>query len=152
MPFTFSEVLTGGIAPDTEPFAIQPLALELVLTGRNAWEVLFGAPLEVAGTFRAPESPVGGLVREGVLWGTLRFLPTRGMFYDLRLGAGRGADPRDVASLQGARRFRRGDLWRSATTFDGELCFRGDRVGEARLRFDARDDLPVLVRSFRAGG
>lgn len=154
MEVDLHEALTGALSPADRPLGARPLALELDLRGRGLREVALGAPFAVSGTFAAGAGAPGDgaepalLPTEGVVWGTARLLVPRGIFYDLRLAARSDADPRDVAVLEGARRFVRGDLYASATMLEGELRH-GSRTVAVRLRFDARDDLASLLQSVR---
>jgi hypothetical protein len=148
----FREQLSGGVSAPGEPLSARPMELDLALRGRGLIELALGAPLAVSGRVRGPGRDAPGAVpREGVVWGTARLLATRGFFYDLRLAEEDGAPPSAIVSLAGGRRFVRGDLWASATTLDAELRRGGAVVGAARLRFDARDDLPRLLGSIRLG-
>jgi len=149
------EALAGAAVPADRPLGARPLALELRLLGRGLVEVALGGPFAVSGTFtRGPATDAAAtpelLPAHGVVWGTARLLMPRGIFYDLRLASRADADPREVVTLEGARRFVRGDLYASATMLEGELR-RGDQVLAVRLRFDARDDLASLLRSVRLG-
>lgn len=156
MEVDLHEALTGAAAPADHPIGARPLALELRLLGRGLLEVALGGPFAVSGTFtcgpaRAGAEPAPDLLpAHGVVWGTARLLIPWGIFYDLRLAARTDADPKEVVTLEGARRFVRGDLYASATMLEGELR-RGERALAVRLRFDARDDLASLLRSMRLG-
>lgn len=152
MQVALHEALTGALAPPGRPLDAAPLALDLTLRGRGLVEVALGAPFAVEGTFeRSGEASTTAVPPEGAVWGTARLLVPRGIFYDLRLGARRDAAPAEVLVLTGARRFARGDLYASATTFDGEVRRGEAQVATVRLRFDARDDLGALLRSLRVG-
>jgi hypothetical protein len=148
------EALTGAVTPPERPLRAAPLALDLTLHGRGLIEVALGAPLDVEGTFRGSPGAddLASIPDSGAVWGTARLLLPRGIFYDLRLGAGRAAGQGAVLVLAGARRFVRGDLYASATTFDGSMSRGASPLGAVRLRFDARDDLGSLLRSLRLGG
>jgi hypothetical protein len=152
--FAYSETLSGGVTPFGQTGPARPFSLALHVSGRGIRECLLGAPLAVRGDFRAEEpSPAIDAVvpARATVTGTLRFLVGSGLFYDLRIAESEHAPPRDQLELRGARRFVRGDLFTSATTFDGTLARRGAEIGEVRLRFDARDDVPRLLRSVRLG-
>lgn len=152
MRLAFTETLSGGVHPPGSAHA-QAMTLELSAKARGLVDSALGAPFEVHGTLRA-ESPVSTDVLvppHGVVSGTLRFLVSAGLFYDLRIAENAATPARDQLELRGARRFIRGDLFASATTFDGVLARHGAPIGDVRLRFDARDDIPRLVRSLRLG-
>ncbi len=155
MQLAFSETLSGGVRPAGSSQAVQALTLDLEASARGVVECALGAPFAIRGSLRS-EAPRAGdtalLPRHASVHGTLRFHLSSGLFYDLRVSADADTAPREKLELRGARRFVRGDLFTSSTTFDGVLVRRGEPIGDVRLRFDVRDDVPRLLRSFRLGG
>ncbi len=152
MRIAFTETLSGGVHPP-ESARPQAVTLELTAAARGIVDAVLGAPFEVQGSVQAePSGSAAALLpRRATVTGTLRFLLSAGLFYDLRIAEHADTPARDQLELRGARRFARGDLFTSATTFDGVLVRRGAKIADVRLRFDARDDVPRLVRSLRLG-
>lgn len=154
MRAAFSETLTGGAYPLDPSRGVQPLALDLKASARGVVECALGAPFEIRGHLRAepPTTPAAALLpAAATVTGTMRFLVSAGLFYDLRLAASDDTPACDKLELRGARRFARGDLVTSATTFVGMLLARGAVIGDVHLRFHVRDDVPSLFRSLRLG-
>jgi hypothetical protein len=147
-----SEVLSGGLHAPLPAHGTQAVTLHLEVLARGVVECALGAPFEVKGRIVAlpPTSAEAAfLPAESEVRGTLRFFVSSGLHYDL-LDSTKGPGlPGGQLSLRGARRFVRGDLVASATTFEGELVGHGHKLADVRLRFDVRDDVPKLLRSLR---
>ncbi len=142
--FHLSESLSGSYYLLDEPLRDRAMSLSLSLDVDGLGRFARERKVAAEGTIAAEALAGGGKPVSGTV--TWRLFDERRVPYDLGF---QGDDGRSY-HLRGQRDFFVHDAFDSLTILAASLYDEGDReIGRATLRFDARSQLPHLVKSFR---